>query len=799
MKKKLKAILSIVLVVAIIIGVVCVCLVKKKESDKTTKDTVSTTQESNVNDNNSLSVNGSLGAGVKTNMNYNYTCFSEGFTDVLVVDENSAIKAVGSVSNFLGIGNVNEELKVIDVQMVDGDSYYRMQQYHNSIPVYGRSVVVFGDETGRNSTLTSNYKPVSEGLSLIPTVSYDKVTQSIKKYLNLDEIQSLNISDDNLVIYNFDNIEALAYCVYIGTAEIIVDASSGKVLNYNQRVSNTSAEVWSDDGSVSSIGWQNDDGSYHLYNDEYKITVFNNVNSETIYVDFKDYGIDTMYSADGIFNKDAIITLNDVMDISDYYENLGFDGFERVHVAINDEYDDGENARGGGGTFDDVDSAVLFFGSEFDYNCKDVMAHEYTHAVTCMVVDWTGNDIETSALKEAYSDIFGILYENPENPDWNLKLLSIERDLVNPARTNCYDNMSDIDESDNYDQYTLSTIVSHAAYLMWNGVNGREEGKIDATTLSEIWYRSMLTLPSDADISQCRNAVELAARTMYKNGKLTKEQLVTVFAAFEVVGIENATYTYSESVTNKFDLSVLSSLDTENTEYNLEVMEFPESSNGENNEKPTVIMKKDSVSGKESLELEDGTYIIRLNEKGDEGNTVKTIDVKIVVDSTNNDAKSEIVINTDFKDIKSSSVPADAVEYNGRYYKVFDDCLSWYEAESRCNAMGGHLVTITSQGEQAFVAGLISGGANNCYWLGATRSGSSWRWVTGESFGYANWKGGEPNNQGDMENCLEIYLNTYDSISTGQWNDIMSDGRNGELDKSFYSGSSVGYICEWEY
>lgn len=43
------------------------------------------------------------------------------------------------------------------------------------------------------------------------------------------------------------------------------------------------------------------------------------------------------------------------------------------------------------------------------------------------------------------------------------------------------------------------------------------------------------------------------------------------------------------------------------------------------------------------------------------------------------------------------------LEFNGHYYKVFNESLTWYEAENACETMGGHLVTITSQEEQDFV------------------------------------------------------------------------------------------------
>ncbi len=138
-------------------------------------------------------------------------------------------------------------------------------------------------------------------------------------------------------------------------------------------------------------------------------------------------------------------------------------------------------------------------------------------------------------------------------------------------------------------------------------------------------------------------------------------------------------------------------------------------------------------------------------------------------------------------------------EYRGHYYQLFDISLTWEEAKKECESLGGYLATITSKNEQAFVEALITTGEKNCYWLGAEKETTGyWQWVTGEEFDYANWKSGEPNNEKNIENYLEMYAKVYDRIIPGQWNDITVDGTNGEKNKSFYSSNSIGFICEWD-
>lgn len=96
---------------------------------------------------------------------------------------------------------------------------------------------------------------------------------------------------------------------------------------------------------------------------------------------------------------------------------------------------------------------------------------------------------------------------------------------------------------------------------------------------------------------------------------------------------------------------------------------------------------------------------------------------------------------------------------NGHTYDVVTGTtfLTWDDARALAEELGGHLVTITSAAENAFVADLVrTRGSGNLerYWLGGYQTGpigrsepaGSWAWVTGEPWLYANWAPGEPNN-----------------------------------------------------
>lgn len=115
-------------------------------------------------------------------------------------------------------------------------------------------------------------------------------------------------------------------------------------------------------------------------------------------------------------------------------------------------------------------------------------------------------------------------------------------------------------------------------------------------------------------------------------------------------------------------------------------------------------------------------------------------------------------------------------------YKIFYDTLTWEEAKAACEAMGGHLATITSEEEQQELNS-YNGGNHNLWIGGYKNTDGQWCWVTGEPWKYENWGEGEPNNSSNVvadESCVAMWPE--------KWNDLA----NGNI----YEQS--GYICEWE-
>lgn len=126
--------------------------------------------------------------------------------------------------------------------------------------------------------------------------------------------------------------------------------------------------------------------------------------------------------------------------------------------------------------------------------------------------------------------------------------------------------------------------------------------------------------------------------------------------------------------------------------------------------------------------------------------------------------------------------PSDAVRFGNHWYKVYTEQLNWNEAKTRCEEIGGHLVTIADEKENAVVAKLIVGlHTRGGYFIGLWKK-SDWAWVTNEDASFLQWHPGEPNGA-SIADAAMLYCRT------GTWNDIRSNEK---------SLRHHGFICEWD-
>ena len=121
---------------------------------------------------------------------------------------------------------------------------------------------------------------------------------------------------------------------------------------------------------------------------------------------------------------------------------------------------------------------------------------------------------------------------------------------------------------------------------------------------------------------------------------------------------------------------------------------------------------------------------------------------------------------------------------NGHIYgRAFVPEQNAYAAYRLAEELGGHLVTITSPGEQGFINDtfLFSypyGLLYTSYWIGLSDAAEegNFQWVTGEPLSFTNWRPGEPNDfwpTGEDFAVMNWHFSTGQFPSEpGDWNDV---------------------------
>ena len=133
---------------------------------------------------------------------------------------------------------------------------------------------------------------------------------------------------------------------------------------------------------------------------------------------------------------------------------------------------------------------------------------------------------------------------------------------------------------------------------------------------------------------------------------------------------------------------------------------------------------------------------------------------------------------------RAVGAPADAVGFNGHWYKLFDQRVTWHEAKSFCKEQGGHLVTITSKGENEFVTDLARKAGTDA-WIGLTdeKQEGRWEWVTGEKVGFTAWAPLQPDNMDGVQHYVRLWRR-----HAFAWDDDRASGHVGP----------TPFICEWD-
>jgi Ca2+-binding RTX toxin-like protein len=146
--------------------------------------------------------------------------------------------------------------------------------------------------------------------------------------------------------------------------------------------------------------------------------------------------------------------------------------------------------------------------------------------------------------------------------------------------------------------------------------------------------------------------------------------------------------------------------------------------------------------------------------------------ISVVVTYTDGGGKAESVTSN----VTNSVFPADTY-YNSttsHYYYLDTTPMTWQGAEVQAVTMGGHLVTVNDETENAWLASTF--GANGELWIGYTDEIDTFKWADGSTSTYTNWQSNEPSDAYTVaypthaNNHLQDYA-VINYLSAGWWDD----------------------------
>ncbi|WP_219833899.1 M4 family metallopeptidase [Paenibacillus sp. R14(2021)] len=448
-----------------------------------------------------------------------------------------------------------------------GKQHYLLQQTYQGLPVYGKYVTAHLGADKRMYAITNDSSSDLDALSLEtqPAIAPSAaaglfqadVEQAVGYTITLGghiAARELGQPKTELLVYPYEGTYKLAYRVEmeyiqptIGRWTGFVDAQTGAVLKkfslMEQAGESAAGSGKGYYGTSRAINVsQESDGTYMLI-DKTKPMYSSENGSEKGTID--TYDIENPFfpitsSSSDFADPEAVDAHYFAGQVYDFYANrfgrnsLDGNGMSIISVvnggAIDNAYWDGYEIVYG-------DGADLF---ECLTCANDVIAHEFTHAVTqySANLDYVG---QSGALNESVSDIMAAVFDDE---DWAIGedtgvagVHGVLRDMQNPDRgldpqpstMAGYVQLPEDEDHDNGGVHLNSGIPNHAAYLVATGIDGVAglEGQ-GRSLLGQITYGALTSyLTPTSGFEAARDAFVLAAGDL----NLPEEQKEAVIAA----------------------------------------------------------------------------------------------------------------------------------------------------------------------------------------------------------------------------------------------------------------------------
>lgn len=426
-----------------------------------------------------------------------------------------------------------DEFKVINTQITDKGTTWRIKQQYKGIEVYNGDLLIATDTDDNIEYYTGTY---FEKLDCIE--NFDAKVTSAKSMANwmenakVDDNNWLKIDTSSLkpYIYVTEENEAdivrqfrIYYCIEgeYGNADVLSDINQGEIYDF---VFNTSAyEPAVLEAPPYSVDVVKEGNIYYLYNSEHNYFVlnteeidqeklrsylFDDNGKSRIEYDFKNMKSTHQQTWKADFGRVIVQSMLTMNEVSDYW---------KTNYKVDGIYGDGSVygliVRNGyiQGTAMTLGGAIIACGRSKDYthsiaDAPEVLVHEFSHGILQNYVGISDSNGDPASLHEGISDIFAAVYSK----DWSIgKGIDAEKDIAKKNYT-----MSDYLATDDFLSswnyiinslfagrfisctYHNSFIVSHTVYKIWKDIIDK-----DYDMLGNILFNSLKFMPNQPTFS----------------------------------------------------------------------------------------------------------------------------------------------------------------------------------------------------------------------------------------------------------------------------------------------------------
>lgn len=363
----------------------------------------------------------------------------------------------------------------------------------------------------------------------------------------------------------------------------------------------------------------------------------------------------------------------------------------------------------------------------------DVIGHEYTHSVEQSTSSMLC-ERESGAVMEGLSDIFGELIEDYANNatsgnptltgscNWKHE----SRNISNPEKSKCpavykgkywKETAEFPNEGNDYGYiHNNSTVISHMAYLLSNGMNGASYCEaLNNRQIAELYYRTIFMLPVCCSFNQFGRMLLRSAELMYERELLNAKQFTCVLAALNNsgIGVQNSDIRgMIYNVQPKCTLDIRG-LDLTNCECTVKLSKIVNRNTTDGSQQELEPILQETINKPTEVDLSGGElFLLEIRNSGEEASNSEVYKIYLSVDSDNGrpelvfytmygTASPEITVDTNVQVAAGNSVSY-AITEDGSLWEWGAKCGTRLAGNAAPKKILSDIVSVSTSGEAYF-------------------------------------------------------------------------------------------------